>query len=88
MATRQNSKSQKIRDYLAAHPGASAADVAKATRTKVGLVYAVKAKSSNGKAKRKKGDQFAGLILARKLADQLGGVEQAREAVNALAKLL
>jgi hypothetical protein len=91
------SKAAKIREYLAAHPDAKAADVVaalKANRVRVTTAHVYNIKATNGKpkgkakGKRAKVDQYAGLILARKLADKLGGVDRAREALDALAKLL
>ena len=93
----KNSKAAKIRDYLADHPDAKAADVVaalKSQRVKVSAAHVYQLKSANGKpkrsksARRSKGDTLTALIEAKKLADKLGGVDRAREAVNALAKLL
>ena len=90
----KNSKAAKIRAYLAIHPDAKAADVVaalKSQRVKVSAAHVYQLKS-NGKPKRRakeaKGDTITALIEAKKLADKLGGVERARAAVNALAKLL
>lgn len=92
MASRANSKSQKIRDYLAANPDAPAPDIAKATRTSLPLVYAVKGRAGKRRGKRaskaSKGTDLAMLVKAKKVVDQLGGIEQAQAAVNALARLL
>lgn len=41
-----------------------------------------------GGAKHRGGDTLSKLVLAKKLSDQLGGVEQARAALNALAQIL
>ncbi len=87
---KRRNKAAKIRQYLADHPDAKAADVVaalKSQRVKVSAaqVYNV---MSNGKPRRRKGDTLAALIEAKKLAVKLGGVEKAREAINALAKLL
>lgn len=58
------------------------------------------AKRKGGKGKRKggrpkgstttvtRGDALSKLVLAKKMSDQLGGVEKAREALDALAKIL
>jgi len=43
---------------------------------------------SAGRAKGQAGDALSKLVLAKKLSDQLGGVEQARAALNALAQIL
>jgi hypothetical protein len=93
----QNSKAAKIREYLAEHPEAKAGDVVaalKSQRVKVSVAHVYQLKSANGKprrvkgVKRPKGDTLTALIEAKKLADKLGGVERARAAVEALAKLL
>ena len=93
----KNSKAAKIREYLAEHPEAKAADVVaalKSQRVKVSVAHVYQLKSANVKpkraksAKRSKGDTLSALIEAKKLADKLGGVERAQAAVNALAKLL
>ena len=90
----KNSKAAKIRHYLTAHPDAKAADVVaalKARNVKVSLAHVYQLKSK-GKPKRRakaaQADTLTALIEAKKLADKLGGVDRAREAVNALAKLL
>jgi arginine repressor len=91
MAKRRN-KSARIRQALAAHPKATAkeiVDALKAQRVRVSAahVYNVKAtmgKSSNGRHNGK----YDVLIQAKKLADAMGGVEKAREALDVLAQLL
>jgi len=55
---------------------------------KVSAAHVYQLKLANGKPRRAKSDKYAALIEAKKLADKLGGVERAREAVEALAKLL
>jgi hypothetical protein len=87
----KTSKAAKIREYLAKHPDAKAADVVaalKSQRVKVSAAHVYQLKTANGKPRRAKGDKYTALIEAKKLADKLGGVDRAREAVNALAKLL
>ncbi len=91
----KSSKAAKIREYLAAHPNAKAADVVaalKARRVKVSAAQVYNVKAANGKPKRRAkaagGDTLTALIDAKKLADKLGGVDRAREAVEALARLL
>jgi len=42
----------------------------------------------NVKAGKPKANGYANLIQAKKLADKMGGVDQARAALDALAKLL
>ena len=91
----KSSKAAKIREYLAAHPDAKAADVVAALKSQRVMVSAAQVynlKAAKGKPKRRVkaagGDTLSALIEAKKLADKLGGVERARAAVNALAKLL
>jgi hypothetical protein len=60
----------------------------KSQRVKVSSAQVYNVKATNGAPKRRGRDKFAALIEAKKLADKLGGVEKAREALNALAKLL
>lgn len=87
----RSSKAAKIREYLADHPDAKAADVVgalKSQRVKVTAAHVYQLKAANGKPKRAKGDTLTALIEAKKLADKLGGVDKAREALSALAKLL
>jgi hypothetical protein len=94
MAKRRN-KSAKIREALSAHPKAAAreiVDALKAQRMRVSAahVYNVKAtmsKSSNGRHNGKH-DAYDALIQAKKLADAMGGVAKAREALDVLAKLV
>ena len=95
----RGTKSQAIRDYLAANKRAKAAEVVAALAEK-GLtvtatsVYNLKARKRMGKRRRKAeatgqvvGLSITNLIAAKKLVDAVGGVDQAREAINALAKL-
>ena len=91
----KDSKAAKIRAYLASNPDAKAADVVaalKAQRVKVSVAHVYQLKAANGKPKRRakaaKGDMLTALLEAKKLADKLGGVDRAREALNALAKIL
>lgn len=96
---KHGAKAQAVRDALTANPDASAMDVVaelKAKRMKVTpqVVYAVKARM--GKGKKRRGRKAASsngaftidnLILAKKLAEQLGGVEKAKAIIDALSKL-
>ncbi len=89
----RNSKAAKIREYLAEHPDAKAADVVaalKSQRVKVSVahVYQLKTNGKPKRAKRANGDTLSALIEAKKLAVKLGGVDKARAALDALAKLL
>jgi hypothetical protein len=88
MAKRRN-KASKIREVLAqlGHD-ASAKDVigtlaARRVRVTAAQVYNIK--STMGKPK---ADGYAALIQAKKLADAMGGVEKARQALDVLAKLV
>ena len=87
MAKRRN-KAAKIRAALADNPGASAKEIVKAlaaqrVRVTPAQVYNVKSTTAKPKV-----DGYASLIQAKKLADALGGVEQARAALDVLAKLV
>ena len=92
-------KSQAIRDYLSENKRAKASEVVAALADKgvsvsTQMVYNLKARKSMGKRRRKAesngqvvGLSITNLIAAKKLVDTVGGVDQAREAINALAKL-
>ena len=87
MAKRRN-KAAKIRAVLADNPDATAKDVVKtlaAQRIRVTPAQVYNVKSTAAKPKL---DGYASLIQAKKLADALGGVDQARAALDVLAKLL
>jgi hypothetical protein len=95
MATRRN-KSAKIRQALAAHPKATAKEIVatlKAQRVRVSAahVYNIKStmgKSSNGRHSNGTTSAYDSLIQAKKLADAMGGIDKAREALAVLGKLL
>ena len=92
-------KSQAIRDYLAANKKAKASEVVaalgeKGIKVSTAAVYNLKARKKMGTRRRKAeangqtvGLSITDLIAAKKLVDSVGGIEQAREAINALAKL-
>jgi len=87
MAKRRN-KAAKIRAALAEQPDATAKEIvatlaAQRVRVTTAQVYNVKA--TNGKPKR---NGYDSLIQAKRLADAMGGVDKARAALDALAKLL
>jgi len=87
MPKRRN-QAAKIRALLADNPEATANEIVKtlaAQRVRVtpAQVYNVKSTTANPKV-----DEYASLILAKKLADALGGVDTARAALDLLAKLL
>ena len=95
----RGTKSQAIRDYLAANKKAKASEVvaalaAQGISVSTPMVYSLKARNKMGKRRRKAesngqtiGLSISGLLAAKKLVDTVGGIEQAREAINALAKL-
>jgi len=87
MAKRRN-KAAKIRAALAEIPDATAKEIvqtlaAQRVRVTPAQVYNVKSTTAKPKV-----GGYASLIQAKKLADALGGVEQARAALDVLAKLL
>ena len=95
----RGTKSQAIRDYLAANNKAKASEVVAALAEKgiavsAPMVYSLKARKKMGKRRRKAeasgqtvGLSISGLLAAKWLVDAVGGIEPAREALNALAKL-
>jgi hypothetical protein len=95
----RGAKTQAIRDYLSANKKAKASEVVSALAEKgitisPAAVYNLKARKRMGRRRRKAeaNGQVVGLsidhlIAAKKLVDTVGGVQQAREAVDALAKL-
>lgn len=95
----RGAKSQAIREQLEANPQATPKEVVaalKSQRIKVSsqMVSTLKAKMKGG-AKKGRRKKAAGngkfdidtLIRAKKLAELLGGVEKAKVAIDALAKL-
>jgi len=98
------SKSQAIRDYKADHADAGPKAIAEAlgkegVKVSAQFVSTVlsnaRKKSGKGKRGRRKGRKAAGagnmlnqLVLAKKLAARMGGVDKARQALDTLAKLL
>lgn len=88
-------KSKAIRDYMAQKPDAGPTAVAeglgkKGIEVSAAFVSTIKAMDKAKKAGRRGrvGEvTTADLLQAKKLADQLGGVERAKEAMDALAKL-
>lgn len=102
MAKRRVNKSEKIREYFDAHPGAKPQEVVEALSKKrikvtAAAVSQVKWQMANKKGKkggtRRRGRKTNGdvdlstLMAAKKLADQMGGIDQARQALDALSKL-
>lgn len=87
MAKRRN-KAAKIRVALADNPNASAKEIVRtlaAQRVRVTPAQVYNVKSTSAKPKE---NGYASLIQAKKLADAMGGVEQARAALDVLAKLV
>jgi len=98
------SKSKAIRDYKAAHDDAGPKAIAEALSKdgiKVSAAFVstvlsnARKKSGKGKRGRRGGRKAAGagsalkqLVLAKKLAARMGGIEVARQALDTLAKLL
>ena len=95
----RGTKSQAIRDYLGTNKKAKASEVVAALAEKgvtvsTNMVYNLKARKKMGRRRRKAestgqvvGLSITNLIAAKKLVDTVGGIDQAREAINALAKL-
>ena len=87
MAKRRN-KAAKIRALLADNPEATAKEIVKtlaAQRVRVSPAQVYNVKSTTAKPKL---DGYASLTQAKKLADALGGIDQARAALDVLARLL
>jgi len=98
MAKRRN-KSRKIREmFEELGPGATARQVVETlaerrVRVSPAQVYNLRARLGkpaagiSGKAKAKS-DGYGDLIAAKRLADAMGGIDQARAALDVLARLL
>ena len=99
---KRGAKAQAIRAALEKTPEASAQEIVASVKEQglkvtPQMVYGLKARSAKGSKRRggrrkKASTNGAGfsihtLILAKKLADQLGGVGKAKEAMDALSKL-
>jgi hypothetical protein len=95
-------KSAAIRDYKKHHRKARPKEVAEALN-KEGLQVSaafVSTVLSNAKRRRRKGrrgdarkggrsgDAYTTLVQAKKLSDQMGGIDKARAALDALARIL
>ena len=94
---KRGAKSAAIREFLEANPGAMPKDVvgalkAKGLRVSSQMVSVLKGKlngSSGTRQGRRVGNlNLDSLIEAKKLADRLGGVAKAQEALAVLAKLV
>ena len=98
---KRGAKSQAIRDQLQATPDAMPKEIVAAIKSQgmkvtSQMVSTLRSKLNNPpKKKRRKKRKVAGgemvavetLLKAKKLAEQLGGLDKAREAIDALAKL-
>ena len=95
-------KSKAIRAYKSTHKRSKPKEIAEALAKEGVTVTPAFVSTVLSTARRKKGkggrrspgkaarggDAYSHLIQARKLADQMGGVEKARAALDALAKIL
>ena len=96
------SKSAAIRNYKTAHQSAGPTEIAAALTkegTKVTPAFVSTVLSNarrKGKGRRRAirqntrsgGDPIQSLVIAKKLADQMGGIDKARTALDALARIL
>jgi len=90
MSKSRTNKSQSIREYLSVNPVAKPKDVIKALakkhiRVSPQLVSAIKGRSSG----RTRTDRInmRQLLAAKSLVDQVGGIGEARKALEMIAKL-
>jgi arginine repressor len=95
-------KSQAIRAYKSTHKRSKPKEIAAALAKEGVTVTPAFVSTVLSTARRKKGkgtrrpaakaasggSAYSQLIQARKLADQMGGIDKAREALDALAKIL
>ena len=96
LAKRKHNKSVLIREYMAKKPDATANEIvdalaAKKVQVSAAYIYALKGKNGKPKAGKAKSAALSGvdaLVKAKKMADQLGGVDQARELLATLAQLV
>ncbi len=101
MAKKKVNKAQLIKDAMAANPKASPIEIAKSLK-KHGITadYVSNVKSTASPKKKKRGRPAAkkstttsdkislgDLVKAKKLADELGGVDKAKSLLDAVAKL-
>jgi len=96
----RGSKSQAVREYLQANKKAKGPEVVaalaeKGIKVSLPMVYNLKARKRMGKRRRKAeaagqdvGVSLTNLLAAKKLVDQVGGIDQALSAVQALARLV
>jgi hypothetical protein len=91
---KRGAKSAAIREYLEANPGAMPKEVVAALKKKglkvsAQMVSVLKGKANGGgrRGRRVGNLNVDSLIQAKKLVDQLGGIEKAQDALAILAKL-
>ncbi len=100
MAKAKVNKAQLIKDAMAANPEASPIEVAKSLKKHgITAAYVSNVKSIASPKKRKRGRpagkksttsdrvSLGDLVKAKKLADELGGVDKAKSLLDAVAKL-
>ena len=97
MARRKVNKTQAIREAIAAAPGATPKEIAHSLKLlKITPTYVSNIKSKMKETKKRKTSKtkktstkvdLAELIKAKKMVDDLGGVEKAKEMLDALSKL-
>ena len=99
MARRKVNKSEQIRNYLAANPQAPAGEIAKALNVQPALVYNVKSTMKSAAAGRSKpvrrraaasaeaNGSADHVVQAARLIQSCGGIDGAREALNAAQKV-
>jgi hypothetical protein len=101
MAKKKVNKAQLIKDAMAASPKASPAEIAKSLKKHgITAAYVSNVKSTASPKKKKKRGRPAAkksttsdklslgaLVKAKKLADELGGVDKAKSLLDAVAKL-
>lgn len=95
MAKRKHNKSALIREYMAANPEAPAKEIVEALAAKKikvtpAYIYVLKGKDKS-KGRKPKAAALSGvdaLVKAKKMADELGGVDAARELLAWVAKLV
>jgi hypothetical protein len=99
MAKRRHNKAALIREIEADKPNATAAEIvaalaAKRVKVTPAYIYALRAKG-NGKPAKGHGKPMAAalagiesLVMAKRMADELGGIDKARDLLGVLAKLV
>jgi hypothetical protein len=92
MAKRRHNKAALIREIEAAKPNSTAAEIvaalaAKKVKVTPAYIYALRAKG-NGRPKAAGLSGVDALVRAKKMADQLGGIDKAREMLTTLALLV